>query len=313
MFPNYVSRTHKIARTIFGLFALLSSSYSLADTAMDPGLAADDSLANITMAQPDALGAIRTAPAIMPLLPKYQVALGGGWSSDPLRRISLSAIDSSNGPVALGLDFKRTNGTPNADTQDLPGWYRPNQEFNNETSEIVAGGAAAVSFANRQRSIGLGGHYIGRRTTFTEDVNIFELTASGGLHIKEQLLVTLTTRDILQNDGPVHIGSGIRWGPTDTSFNGSPFRSYGGLELNVDTELDSNGYRIGYWGLSGDLLATEAFILRTGYRNAQGQNLLGTGFAIDNVSFGFEYGALLQLTPDGVGTHSHIVGCRIRL
>ena len=64
--------------------------------------------------------------------------------------------------------------------------------------------------------------------------------------------------DLLQSDGPVHIGSGIRWGPTDTSFNGSPFRSYGGVGFNVDTELDSNGYRLGYWGVSGDLLASEA-------------------------------------------------------
>ena len=309
----HVSRTHKNARTIFGLFALLSSSVSVADTAVDPGLAADDALANITMAQPDALGAIRTAPAMMPLLPRYQVAVGAGWSSDPLKRISLSAIDSSNGPVALGLNFKRTNGTPTANSQDLPGWHRPNQDFDNESSEIVAGGAAAISFANRQRSIGLGGQYIGRRTTFTDNVDIFELTASGGLHIKEQLLVTFNGRDILQSDGPVHIGSGIRWGPTDTSFNGSPFRSYGGVEFNVDTELDSNGYRLGYWGVSGDLLASEALILRAGYRNAEGQNLLGAGFAVDNVSFGFEYGALLQLGSDGLGNHSHVVGCRIRL
>ena len=86
------------------------------------------------MAQPDALGAIRTAPAMMPLLPRYQVAFGGGWSSDPLRRVALSAIDSSNGPVALGLNFKRTKGNPDANTEDLPGWHRPNQGFDNETA-----------------------------------------------------------------------------------------------------------------------------------------------------------------------------------
>ena len=65
--------------------------------------------------------------------------------------------------------------------------------------------------------------------------------------------------------------------------------------------------------MSGDLLASEALILRAGYRNSQGQNQLGAGFAVDNVSFGFEYGALLQLGTDGFGMHSHVVGCRIRL
>ena len=100
------------AGTIFGLFALLSPSVSVADTAVDPGLAADDALANITMAQPDALGAIRTAPAMMPLLPRYQVALGAGWSSDTPAYFAQRRGSSSNGPVALGLNFKEPTEHP---------------------------------------------------------------------------------------------------------------------------------------------------------------------------------------------------------
>lgn len=313
MFVFNVSHFFKKSRTIIGLLVLFYSPVTSADDATEAGLSADDALAHISMAQPDALGAIRTAPAILPLLPRYQVAVGGGWSSDPLRRIVLNAVDSSNGPVALGLNFRRTRGKPEANTADLPGWYRPGQSFSNETSEVVAGGSGAVSFANRQRSIGIGTHYIGRRGTFTEDVDIFEFTASGGLHIKEQLLMTVTGRDVLQNNGPVHIGTGIRWGPTDTSFNGSPFRSYGGIEFNVDTLLDQDGYKMGYWGISGDVLLTDMFILRSGYRQESDIQAIGVGFAIDNISYGFEIGSLLYLNEEGLSRHSHSAGLRIRL
>lgn len=313
MFNFYVSRYANYARSFLGPFVVLLSTTGLAYAEVQPGLPADDSMANITMAQPDALGAIRSAPGILALLPKYQVAGGGGWSSEPRRHISVSAVDSSNGPFALGLDFTRHQGSPVAQSGDLPGWHLPNQDFDNVETEIVAGGAAGLSFANRTSSLALGGHYIARRTTYTQDLDAFELTASGGLHLQEQIIMSATARDLLQSQGPVHLGSAFRWGPTDTSFRGSAFRSYGGVEVDVDTFVDLDGVSLNYVGVSGDLLITDSFILRSGYRFDDYSHNIGAGFAIDNTSVGLEYGGQVGLKEGLILSHSHSIGVRIRL
>ena len=52
---------------------------------------------------------------------------------DRLRRFHVAALDSQTGPVAAGISFGREVARPTVRQDDLPGWKRPNETFNDSS------------------------------------------------------------------------------------------------------------------------------------------------------------------------------------
>jgi hypothetical protein len=297
--------------SVFGLFSSQAHAFKYSSS--------DISLGQASHIHPDAFSAIRYQPASLVLIPKYQVGGGVGISLPDLTwGVGVGAIDSNQGPLTLGVFYDRST-QKNEDPQNLPGWKLPNEDISMTETHTTLGGATAISFAQRQFSIGTSFLYL-TTTTPSQNLQLYEWNISTGACLAEQLLMGLSLQNLLPQDldkKETLIEGSMRWGPlnplllNNIRYNGSPFRSYGGFEIDVSS---NTSFALQHIGLSADF-RVDLVSIKGGatWKNQDlDQWLYGFGLGIDAENSTVEYA--LQISPSSEQVYqNHIIGLKLRL
>ena len=108
-------------------------------------------------------------------------------------------------------------------------------------TNTTLGGATAISFAQRKLSLGTSLIYL-TSTTPSQNIQSYEWNVSAALCLAEQFdgdWYTKSTSSKISNRKQSIIEGSFRWGPlnplllNNIRYSGSPFRSYGGFEVDV--------------------------------------------------------------------------------
>jgi hypothetical protein len=320
-------------RSIFAIVILFISPQVFAEEASSQ--AVDLAMAGSSKANLDSFSGIRQASATIALLSRYQVAVSGELATGVDWKAEAAALDSNTGPVSLGLMFQYSNGDAVVQGDALPGWRLPDETLVQSHTDVLFGAGTAVSFNNRQYALGVGAFYIGK--TINREDRIYnksafelwqerndidesevysshqlELNTSAAAKFLDQIVVTAGANDLLAVSEARYFFAACRWSPLDMPINGS-YNSYGGVEIDLETMLNDDGFGLHFLGLSGDLPIGGKVKVRSGYR--YDFNLLehvpAMGFGLDNGSYSIDYGAQLRFGEELI--QQHAIGVRVRL
>ena len=316
---------------LFILSGLLSSAWAIESTSN----AIDLSLADISRSNLDAFSATRYSAAVLPLLARYQVAGTGNLQFDGLSiddwNGNLAAVDSNTGPLAMGAFLQYGTGVANLAGSALPGWKEPEESLERDFADIIVGGGLAVSFKNRKLGLGLNAAYYGRTYTVSnasetgikklafwqEDTEIakiqqVELNISMAGKIANQVVVVGGVNDLIGITDARYPYVSARFSAVDQPFRGA-YRSYGGVEVDLETMISSDGFGLHYTGISGDILIASQVALRGGYRYdfQTKEQVPGIGIGLDEGQISLDYG--LGLIIGEAIEYRHSIGVRFRI
>lgn len=314
---------------LFYLLSFISPSWAIETTSN----AIDISLADISRANLDAFSSTRYSAAVLPLIGRYQIAGAGlvkfqDTSFDDWR-VNAAAIDSNTGPIAMGAFLQYSTGKDELEGSALPGWKLPEESLEREFSDLVVGGGGAVSFLNRKIGLGMNGAYYARTyiTSTDEGTNqlVFwqedtevariqqvELNGSIAGKLSDEFVLVGGVNDWLAVSDARYPYLSARFSAVDTPMRGA-YRSYGGVEVDLETMISSDGFAFHYAGISGDIVIGSQFSLRGGYRYdfSEGKQVPGFGFGLDDGKISIDYG--LGLAFGEQIEHRHALGLRFRL
>ncbi len=279
----------------FGLGVLVGKSQ-----AADPAMATSMGEGGVSRANTAGMGAILTAPALIALTPRYEVAGGGRIGTSKIRRLEAAALDSTTGPVALGLAFIKEGASFAATADELPGWLEPGEDTINPYTETTFGGGLAFSFLNRHLAMGLTARYERYSSRFADQEDAFQ----GGLSVAGQVggkaFLSLSAEDLVPSDDvDPGIGTGLRWQPTERF----------GIELDTLTRLGEST-DLAEISAGMEAFPVEALPLRAGFRREAltGADYATAGIGIASEEASLDYAVSLQL---GAWEHAHALSLRL--
>ncbi len=303
-----------------------------------PASTVDMGMSEVSRTNLDAFSGIRFAPAVLPLMPRYQAqgSMVGfvdqvddtlGWN------VGASVMDSSTGPVAMGLQVQYATGDAPLTGDALPGWRLPEEDLVRDFADLGVTAAGAVSFLNRQYAVGMSATYLGRTYLTrsdsgslildfvmdrTEEVRVhqLELNASASAKIADMLVVATGFNDWLGISGYRRPFVSARFGVIDAPMRGL-YENMGGVEIDLEGAWGQGGFGLGTVGIAGDVRVSE-ILLRTGYQYDGVEQLHkpGLGFGLDDGRVSLDYGVQLYLDSaktSGILSHWHSVGVRFRI
>ena len=192
------------------------------------------------------------------------------------------------------------------------------------------GGGAAVSVQNRKIGLGINTAYYARtyivssqggvnqiafwkEDTETSRIQDLEINTSIAGKLSEQMVLVGGFNDWLAHSGARYPFLAFRLASVDQPLSGA-YRSYGGIELDLESRIADGAIGMNSVGLSGDVLVISELSLRGGYRYDffAEQHVPALGFGLDDGSISIDYGT--QFRMDGNSwLHWHSLGLRIRL
>ena len=297
-----------------------------------PASAVDLGMSEVSRTNLDAFSGIRLAPATLPLVSRYQAqgSAVGQVADDLGWHVGASVMDSSTGPIAMGLQVQYATGEAPLEGEALPGWKLPDEDLIRDFADLGITAAGAVSFMNRQYGLGMSATYLGRtyltrtqggsllldfvldRTEETR-VHQLELNASGSAKIGDVVVIAAGFNDWLGISGARRPFASARFGIVDTPLQGF-YENVGGVELDIEGAWNGDGFGLGMVGLAGDIRISEV-LLRGGYQY-DGVDLIhkpGLGVGIDDGRVSLDYGVQLYLQNNSLDSHWHSLGVRFRI
>lgn len=242
------------------LLALCAAGPARADTTA--GGAEVRAVGGVSRANVRSGAAVLTAPAVLPLVPRYQIQASGLVGPDALLGVRAYALDSNTGPVALGLAYHYDHAVPQTSESDLPGWVLPDDTLENELGRTVFGGGLATSFADRRVGLGVTLAWNQRATRFTE----LERWMQGGVSLAgrvgpEDMLVLAVAADNLfvpsKEVDPLTFGGGLAYRPVPA------FALLG--QLDVETGAFDGPAQVGFGG-GVEVDAAQVVAIRGGFQ-----------------------------------------------
>jgi hypothetical protein len=248
---------------------------------------------------------VATAPSLLALRTRYDVALGGQLGADDHKSVQAGALDSSTSAVALGLIFSARWATPRTEVEDLPGWAKPSADLSHdEVRTITAGGALATSLAQRQVGVGIGVMGYHRDSALAGVRSAVNGTVSVSGYFAEQVAISLTGENIVpldQPEAPLRIAVGAGWSATPV---------FGGYVDLVQDYTDPD-HPAASWSIGAEVqagrqpragTAPAALVpLRAGYTHdaLKDRELLGLGLGVGDGRGFLEYGLRWELPTEG--------------
>ena len=206
-------------------------------------------------------GSVLTAPAVLALRPRYELQVTGEAGPDSLLGVRAYALDSSTGPLALGLGYQYAHTVPDTRVEDLPGWLLPDDDLQNESARTVVGGGLSTSFGDRRVALGLGFSWLNQATRYTDNENWFEgsVSVAGRIGSEEELVLSAVADNLLtpgHEDTPLTFAGGATFRPAPPIALAS--------QLDVLTGTFEGPAEVGFGvGLEG--LIAETVALRGGF------------------------------------------------
>lgn len=263
--------------------------------------------------------AVLTAPAVLALRARYELQVTGEAGPDKLLGVRAYALDSSTGPVALGLGYQYAHTVPQTSVEDLPGWLLPGDDYSNESAQTVFGGGLATSFGERRIALGLGLSWLNRASRFTDQESWFQgnVSAAGRVGPEDELILSLVADNLLKpghEDTPLTFAGGATWRPVP------PVAVAAQVDLLTGTFQAAPDIGFGF-GAEG--LIAETVALRGGFNRDPGRDsdlvTMGVGAFTDTVSF--DYAAELVVGhvddipsgwDDGKLRHQHLLSLMLK-
>ena len=297
-----------------------------------PASTVDLGMSEVSRTNLDAFSGIRFAPATLPLVSRYQAqgSVVGQVDDEFGWHTGASVMDSSTGPIAMGLQVQYATGEAPLAGDALPGWKLPNEDLIRDFADLGITAAGAVSFMNRQYGLGMSATYLGRtyltrteggsllldfvmdRTEETR-VHEFELNTSASAKVGDVLVVAAGFNDWLGVSGARRPFASARVGIVDTPLQGF-YENVGGVELDVEGAWNGDGFGLGMIGLAGDVRISEVF-LRSGYQydGVEAFHKPGLGFGLDDGKVSLDYGVQFYIQNNTLDSHWHSLGVRFRI
>jgi hypothetical protein len=297
-----------------------------------PASTVDLGMSEVTRTNLDAFSGMRFAPATLPLVSRYQAqgSAVGQVSDDFGYHVGASVMDSSTGPVAMGLQVQYATGEAPLEGDALPGWKLPEEDLVRDFADLGITAAGAVSFLNRQYGLGMSATYLGRTYLTRSDggslildfvmdrteetrVHELELNASASAKVADVLVVAAGFNDWLGISGYRRPFASARFGVVDAPMQGF-YENVGGVEVDIEGAWNSDGFGLGLVGVAGDVRISQVF-LRGGYQY-DGVDVVhkpGLGFGLDDGRVSLDYGVQIYLQESAVQSHWHSLGVRFRI
>ena len=204
---------------------------------------------------------------------------------DRLRRFHVAALDSQTGPVAAGISFGREAARPTVREEDLPGWKKPSETFDDlRDARMRLGGGVGFSVLNR--SLGFGGsvEWNQRTNGFEQSESAISGGASIAAYLGEQVVLSVNGERLIPTGlwfAPTQISSGFRW-------QASPAAA---LCADVVTDLTSHANPEVGFGVGAAFLAGDTVPLRMGFARdaATLDDRLTAGLGVTNQQAEFSY------------------------
>ena len=297
-----------------------------------PASTVDVGMSEVSRTNLDAFSGIRYAPATLPLVSRYQAQGSAvGHIDDGFGyHVGASVMDSSTGPIAMGLQVQYATGEAPLEGAALPGWKLPDEDLIRDFADLGVTAAGAVSFMNRQYGLGMSATYLGRTyLTRTEGgsllldfvmdkteetrVHELELNASASAKVGDVLVLAAGFNDWLGISGVRRPFASARFGVVDSPLQGF-YENVGGVEFDIEGAWSEGGFGLGMIGLAGDVRVSE-IMLRGGYQydGVDAIHKPGLGFGLDDGRISLDYGVQIYLREAAIDSHWHSVGVRFRI
>jgi hypothetical protein len=160
------------------------------------------------------MGSMIASPGIIGLMPRYELGFGYIFGPESERSIQAGAVDSLTSPVSLALVYQRTNSTPLASGDELPGWVDVDEDFSNPRARSVVGASLGKGLAEGRLGVGAGVFYDHDISRFGGEVGQLNLSLGLATHLADQLTIAVSTHHLVPYEErlePLVMGTGIHW------------------------------------------------------------------------------------------------------
>ncbi|NOY24912.1 MAG: hypothetical protein GXP62_03480 [Oligoflexia bacterium] len=284
------------------------------------GGADSTAMGGVTRASLRSSASVLTDPAVLALTPRYELQASGGLGPDSLLGLKAYALDSSTGPIALGIGYEYDHSVPATSNSDLPGWLAVDDDLSNESVKTVFGGGLGTSFGDRRLGLGLGFSWLNSATRFGGDTSWFQgnVSVAGRIGPDEALVVALVADNLLSpanTETPLTFGGGATWRPIEQVALAT--------QVDVVTGTFDGPPQVGF-GLGLEGLIAESVALRGGFKRDLDRlsDLATMGIGVYSDQMSLDYAAELvvghagQIPPgwdDGKLRQQHTLSLTLKL
>ena len=277
--------------------------------AVDAIQAVSAGMGNTVRANPSDTGSVYAAPGMVWLGERFDVGAGLGLGSDGTRVAQVSAYDGQTSNIGLGVHWSTTHLESIPSIEELPGWRRKGETFNNTVESSVLSATIGGGGVHHLFGVGLGVRYYQRTSSLHGADSSFNIAPSVAGVLGEQWTLSLTVENPLPleyADAPFGIGTGTRWQPSDRFA----------VAIDTLTDLGSAQGEVRFTPMAGaEIRAHESVPMRIGWTQSgtTQQQWLTFGVGASNSAMGFDYAALLDVWSEGELMHSHRLALRISM
>jgi len=233
---------------------------------------------------------VYAAPGLVWVGERFDMGAGGGLDTDGSRSFFVGAHDGQTSAIGLGVHWisRRAEAVPSPD--ELPGWRRKGETFNNEVESSVIAAAIGGGGVHHLFGFGVGLRYYSRTSTLRGASRSFNVAPSVAGVVADQVTLSLTVENPLPFeyiDAPLGVGTGARWQPTPRFA----------VALDTLTDLGSVPGEVRFSPMVGaemwlhEMVPTRVGWTQDGITQRQ-QVTLGLGVASDAMDFSYACGGL---------------------
>ena len=276
--------------------------------ALEPSQATSAGMGNTTRSNHLEPGAIYAAPALVWVGERFELGAGGAMSTDGTRSVFVGAHDGQTSSVGLGVQWLSDRKEVSPTLDELPGWKRKGQTFNNDVESSVISATVGAGGVNHLFGLGLGLRYYYRESTLGGAERGFNVAPSIAGVVAEQWVLSLTVENPLPiefSDAPLAIGTGTRWQPS---------RRFA-VAVDTLTDLGTVEGEVRFTPMAGaEAWLHEMVPIRVGWtQNGISQRqLLTTGIGVASESFDLSY-ACVGLWSSDQGSTLHRMSIRLAM
>jgi len=289
---------------VVGLMALMHGPAFAIEASQAPSAA----MGNTTRSNYLDPAAIYSAPALVWVGERFELGAGGATSNDGTRSAFVGAHDGQTSSLGLGVQWISDRKEVSPTMEELPGWKREGQTFDNNVESSVLSATIGAGGVNHMFGVGVGLRYYYRASTLGGADRAFNLAPSIAGVVADQWVLSLTVENPIPVDyvdAPLAVGTGTRWAPS---------RRFA-VAVDTHTDLGTVEGEVRFTPMVG----AEAWVhdmvpIRLGWTQdgIDQRKLLTAGLGVANDSFDVSYGCVGLWSSDG-GSTLHRMSVRMAM
>ncbi len=241
------------------------------------------------------------APGMVWLDGRFEVGGSGRFSSEDKSVWQVGAYDAQTTKVGFGLFWSRTTENIEPSEDELPGWWREKEEFDNFIRSSFLSATVGGGGIHRLFGFGLGVRYFYRSSTLGGAEHAVTLAPSVAAVLQDAVVVSLTAENVIPTgspDAPLGLSTGTRWQVTRQ------------LAVAADTFMDfttEKGQVMVTTMTGAELRVADVVPVRVGWKSdkLKDRRWLTSGLGVENESVGLSYSLSLDMWSLDETVHQH--------